>query len=71
MREPELPDLSTLISDQKDDLIRLLFEQVRSLTEQGRILTAKTPRARRKSVRYLASCIIRNSLLTRSGTTTR
>ena len=37
MREPELPDLTTLSPDQKNDLIRRLFEQVRILTvrEQG------------------------------------
>ena len=32
MRALELPDLTTLTSDQKDDLVRLLFEQVRILT---------------------------------------
>jgi len=37
----ELPDLTTLISDQKDDLIRLLFEQVRILTARVSELEAR------------------------------
>ena len=41
MRELELPDLTTLISDQKDDLIRLLFEQVRILTARVSELEAR------------------------------
>lgn len=41
MRELELPDLTTLTSDQKDDLIRLLFEQVRILTARVSELEAR------------------------------
>ena len=41
MHEFELPDLAILTSEQKDDLIRQLFAQVRSLTEQCRLLTAR------------------------------
>ncbi len=41
MREFELPDLTTLTSDQKDDLIRLLFEQVRILTARVSELEAR------------------------------
>ena len=41
MRELELPDLTTLTSDQKDDLIRLLFKQVRILTARVSELEAR------------------------------
>ena len=41
MRELELTDLTTLTSDQKDDLIRLLFEQVRILTARVSELEAR------------------------------
>lgn len=41
MRELDLPDLTTLSSAQKDDLIRLLFEQVRILTARVLELEAR------------------------------
>ena len=41
MHELELPDLTTLTSEQKDVLIRLLFAQVQSLIEQVRVMTAR------------------------------
>jgi len=41
MRELELPDPTVLTSDQKDDLIRLLFEQVRILTARVSELEAR------------------------------
>jgi len=41
MCELELPDFTTLTSDQKDDLIRLLFEQVRILTARVSELEAR------------------------------
>jgi len=51
MRQLELPDLTTLTSDQKDDLIRLLFKQVRILTARVSELEARLSKGSHNSSR--------------------